>query len=85
VLSSIAHPEHWQEQPLIAIPFRPLRDALGLNPATTHVSQSELIATRTLMRLLPPIVAKQERDEKLSMLEQETLEAFLLLRVLQLN
>ncbi len=75
-LSIMAQPECWQAGPLIAIPFVPLREALGLDRQTTHVSYDELIASRALMRRLPPIVAKQQRDEKLTMLEQETMDAY---------
>jgi cytochrome c-type biogenesis protein CcsB len=76
VLSIIANPEPWQAQPLILIPFVPLREALGMGPKASHISYNDLVASRKLMRLLPPIVQKQEQDEKLSMLEQETMDAF---------
>ncbi len=76
VLSMLADPDHWQAEPLIAVPFRPLREALGLGPKTSHVSYNDLVGTRKLMRMLPAIVQKQQREEKLSMLEQETMDAF---------
>ena len=76
VLGILASPERWQAEPLLAIPFVPLREALGLDRRTTHVSYDQLIETRALMRRLPAIVEKQRRDEKLSMLEQETMDAF---------
>ncbi len=126
VLSIMADPEHWQQVPLISVPFIPLREALGMVPPptasaiggsatagrprgpavgggmerpqaapvgtpiahpasggvpglgrkATHISYSDLVATRKLMRLLPPIVGKQQREEKLSMLEEETMDVF---------
>ena len=76
VLGIIAAPESWQDAPLLWIPFRPLREPLGMGPKTSHVSYNELLGTRRLMRLLPVIVQKQQRDEKLSMLEQEIMDAY---------
>jgi ABC-type transport system involved in cytochrome c biogenesis permease subunit len=76
VLSIMADAEHWESVPLIAVPFVPLREPLGLAPKTSRVSYAHLVSTRTLMRRLPPIVAKQEQDEKLTMLENETMDAF---------
>ena len=76
VLSIIAQPESWQERPLVAVPFGPLREQLGMDRKATHVSYNELVATRTLMRMLPTIAQKQQRDEKLTMLEQETWDAY---------
>ena len=76
VLSIIAEPEHWQDQPLIAIPFMPLREKLGLSRTTTHVSYNQVVETRALMRMLPAIVQKQGQEEKLSMLEQETMDVY---------
>ena len=76
VLSMIADPELWQARPLIAVPFIPLRDALGIDRKTPRISYDELVSTKKLMRMLPAIVGKQQRDEKLSMLEQETMDAY---------
>jgi len=76
VLSIIAQPESWQAKPLLAVPFRPLREALGMDPKASHISHEELVTTRRLMRMLPPIVEKQRRDEPLTMLEQETMDLF---------
>jgi len=76
VLSMIAFPEEWQVRPMIWIPFRPLRVVLGMDPKRSHSSHEELVTTKRLMRLLPSIVEKQQRDEKLTMLEQETMDAF---------
>jgi len=76
VLSIIATPEPWQATPLLLVPFGPLREALGMAPGAMRVSQEELLTTRRLMRMLPAIVEKQRRDEKLSMLEQETMDLF---------
>jgi len=76
VVSIMTSPDQWQSRPLIQVPFRPLRHALGMDPKASHVSQDALLATRTLMRMLPAIIEKQQRDEKLTMQEQETLDVF---------
>ena len=76
ILAIIAEPDAWQAQPIIAVPFLPLRQALGMDRHASHVSYNDLVATRKLMRMLPAIVAKQQREEKLTMLEQETMDAF---------
>ena len=76
VLSMMANPARWQDAPLVDVPFIPLREALGLDRKTAHVSYNQLVETRTLMRMLPAIVEKQQREEKLSMLEQETMDAY---------
>ncbi len=76
VLSIIAYPDAWQDEPLVEVPFRPLRAKLGMEPRQAHISYNDLVASRKLMRLLPPIVQKQQQDEKLTMLEQETMDAF---------
>ena len=76
LLSIMAEPERWQEVPLAAVPFMPLREPLGLDPKTKYVSYNTLVSTRKLMRMLPPIVEKQQREEKLSILENETMDMF---------
>jgi len=76
VLSIVAEPERWQERPLIEVPFVPLREKLGMDRKATHVSYHQLVETRRLMRMLPAIVEKQSREEKLSMLEQETMDVY---------
>jgi len=76
VLSMIAEPEPWQRKALIEVPFVPLRELLGMDRRATHISYDELVATRRLMRQLPAIVEKQQRDEKLTLLENETMDAF---------
>jgi cytochrome c-type biogenesis protein CcsB len=76
VLSLLAAPEPWQATPMIAVPFRPLRELLGMPAQATHISHSDLVGSRKLMRMLPAIVEKQRRGDKLSMLEHETLDAF---------
>jgi len=76
VLSIVAEPDRWQDRPLIAVPFVPLREKLGLSRTTQQVSYNQLVETRKLMRMLPAIVEKQGREEKLSMLEQETMDAY---------
>ncbi len=76
VRSILDQPEQWQPVPLISVPFIPLREKLGLFPSTGHVSHQQLIESRRLMRMLPAIVQKQSREEKISMLEQETLDVY---------
>jgi ABC-type transport system involved in cytochrome c biogenesis permease subunit len=76
VVSVVAEPERWQDAPLIVVPFIPLREPLGLDRTRTHISYNDLVATRKLMRMLPPLVEKQERNEPLSMLEHETMDVF---------
>jgi len=76
ILSIIGFPDRWQARPLIAVPFVPLREALGMDRHAARISYNDLVATRKLMRMLPAIVAKQQRDEKLTMLEEETMDAF---------
>ena len=76
ILSILAEPDRWQEEPFLSVPFGPLREKLELGRKTTHVSYSELISTKKLMRMLPAIVEKQQRSEKLTMLENETMELY---------
>ena len=76
VLQMLASPEPWQAKPLIAVPFHPLRGPLGLGPQTASVSYNDLVASKKLMRMLPVIVEKQRQDEKLSMLDNETMDVF---------
>lgn len=76
VLSLLADPSPWQARPMISVPFLPLREALGMGRHDTHAAYNDLVASRTLMKMLPPIGEKQQRDEKLTMLEQETMDAF---------
>jgi len=76
LLSILSEPDRWQEEPLLSVPFGPLREALGLGRRTARVSYSDLLSTKKLMRMLPPIVEKQQRSEKLTMLENETMDLF---------
>ena len=76
LLSILTEPDRWQEEPFLSVPFGPLREKIGLGSKTAHVSYSDLISTKKLMRMLPPIVEKQQRSEKLTMLENETMELY---------
>lgn len=76
ILAIMADPSPWQARPLIEVPFRPLREALGMDLHSPRISYNDLVASRKLMRMLPAIGEKQQRDEKLTMLEQETMDAF---------
>ena len=76
VLSVMAEPDRWQEMALIGVPYVPLREALGMDAKARRVSYSDLISTRKLMRMLPAIVEKQSHSEKLTLLENETMDLF---------
>lgn len=76
VAAIMADADAWQQVPLVAVPFRPLREPLGMDAHAAHIAYNDLVASRKLMRLLPAIVAKQERSEKLSIQENETMDAF---------
>ncbi|MCM8794316.1 MAG: cytochrome c biogenesis protein CcsA [Candidatus Omnitrophica bacterium] len=72
VLEMAAQPEKWEREPVLSVPFKPLRESLGLAKEKTHVSYQELVETRRLMQKLPAIVQKQQKEQSLSMLENET-------------
>lgn len=76
VLAVAASPSEWMEAKILSVPFVPLRQALEVGERTTHVSYSDLISTRKLMRMLPAIVAKQSQDEKLTLLEAEVMDLY---------
>ena len=76
VLSIALFPDHWQEIPLVSVPFIPLREKLGMDRRARRVSYNNLVETRALMRMLPSIVEKQQEGEKLSILENETMDVF---------
>ena len=76
VLSIMAMPGEWQEKLLVSVPYGPLRAPLGLGPKQTHISYDQLVGERKLMKMLPAIVEKQDRSEKLTILENETMDVF---------
>ncbi len=76
VLSILLEPDRWQAEPLLAVPFAPLRHEMGLDRKETHLSYSRLVSERRLMRLLPPIVQKQQGGEKLSLPENEAMDLY---------
>ncbi len=76
VLAIATDPSAWTDAQIIHLPYGPLREQLGVDRATTHVSLNQLLETRKLMKMLPVIVEKQQQDEDLSMLEHETMDAF---------
>ncbi len=76
LLSILTEPDRRQEEPLLSVPFGPLREKIGLGRKAAHVSYSEIISTKKLMRMLPAIVEKQQRSQKLTMLENETMELY---------
>lgn len=75
VLHMIAYPEKWESEPILSVPYRPLRKELGLSPKETHISYQGLFAAG-FMKRLPPIVAKEQASEKLTFLEQETMDLY---------
>ena len=76
VRSMMNDPSAWKERLLLSVPFVPLREALGLDRKTDRISYARLVSERKLMRMLPAIVEKQSRSEKLSMLDQETMDLY---------
>lgn len=76
VLSIAANPSDWVEARILSVPYRPLRSAIGIPEKQSYVSYNELVETKKLMRMLPEIVGKQQNDEKLSILENETMDLF---------
>ena len=75
VLHIITYPEKWESEPLLSIPFRPLRLTLGLSAKEGHLSYNGLFAA-SFMKRLPPIVQKQQAQEKLTFLENETMDLY---------
>ena len=75
VLHIVAFPEKWENEPILSLPYRPLREELGLSPKESRISYQALIATR-FMKRLPAIVQKQEENEKLTMLENEIMDLY---------
>jgi len=76
VLAIAAAPSEWSGAKVLAVPYGPLREELGVDAKTTHVSYNELVETRRLMRMLPAIVTKQQRNEKLTVLENEAMDMY---------
>ena len=74
--SLISEPEVWQEKDVIAVPYGPLREPLGIELKAKHVSYDKLVTDKALMRMLPTIVQKQQRDEDLSIFENETMDMY---------
>ena len=75
VLHIIAYPEKWENEPLLSVPFHPLRQELGFSVKKSHISYNELFAA-AFMKRLPPIVQKQQAEEKLTFLENETMDLY---------
>ena len=75
VLQMIAFPEKWENEPLLSVPYRPLRQELGLPVTQSHLSYQGLFAA-SFMKRLPPIAAKEAANEKLTLLEQETMDLY---------
>ena len=75
LLHMIAFPDQWENEPLLSIPYRPLRQELGLSPKQSHISYQGLFAV-SFMKRLPPIVAKEASHEKLTLLENETMDLY---------
>jgi len=75
VLHMIAFPEKWENEPILSIPYRPLRLELGLSSKQSHISYQGLFAA-SFMKRLPPIVAKEEASEKLTIRENEIMDLY---------
>ena len=76
LLAIAADPSAWTDAKILAVPYEPLREALGVDRRATHVSYNELVETKALMRRLPALMEKQRRDEPLSVLDHETMDAY---------
>jgi len=76
VLSIAANPSAAADKEWIALPFRPLRESLGFDAKRSHVSYSDLVGGRQLMRMLPQIVEKQRRREEMTIEENEALDLY---------
>ena len=75
VLNIVAYPEKWENEPILSVPYHPLRQELGFSPKKSHISYNDLFAV-AFMKRLPAIVQKQEANEKLTLLENETMELY---------
>ncbi len=75
VFHMIAFPEQWEEEPILSVPYRPLREELGFAPDQHHISFQALFGTHFMTRL-PAIVAKQDAGEKLTILENEIMDLY---------
>ena len=76
LLAIAADPSAWTDAKILALPYGPLREALGVDRRATHVSYNELVDTKALMRRLPALMEKQQRDEPLTVLDHETMDAY---------
>jgi len=75
VVHMMAFPEVWELEPILSVPYRPLRESLGLSSKGTHIAYQDLFGSG-FMKRLPPIVQKQDVGEKLTMLENETMDLY---------
>ncbi len=71
VMAIAAEPSAWESVPLLAVPYRPLCERLGMAPTVAAISSAQIFSERKLMPLLPPLVAKQQSHEPLTPLDQE--------------
>ncbi|MBI4597102.1 MAG: cytochrome c biogenesis protein CcsA [Candidatus Omnitrophica bacterium] len=76
ILLMMADSEPWQAKALVSVPFGPLREPLGMDRHAKAISYNDLVASRKLMRMLPAISQKQQRSEKLTIQEEETMDVF---------
>lgn len=76
VLSIIADPDRWRDEPLIWVQSAPVRRLLGLRLRQSHASVREIMATQTFFRMLLSIVKKQQRNEPVTGLEQAALDVY---------
>lgn len=76
LVSLISEPEAWQDKDVIAVPYGPLREPLGMELKAKHISYDKLVTDKALMRMLPLIVEKQQLNEDLSILENEVMDMY---------
>lgn len=76
LLHMAASPEYWSQVPLIAVPYKPLREDLGMESDQDRISVADIQMSGKLNALIPPIVRKQEVDEELTIRENEILDVF---------
>ncbi len=75
VLHMVAFPEKWENEAALAVPYRPLREELGISSRQSHLSYQGLFAAG-FMKRLPPIVQKESKEEKLTILENEVMDLY---------
>lgn len=65
VMTWMLAPQFWDEEKIVQISFKGLKDALGLDPERTHFSPAEVFRSERLQFVLQELAAKRETKEKL--------------------